>query len=362
MKRVLSFRLSILLLICSLNAAPLFADSVTTHERTVTKVSEGIYVIRHPDAPDSFPQGNTTVIIGEREVLVVDSCLLPSSTKEDIKQIRQWTNKPVRYLVNTHWHFDHTNGNALYAEAFPGLSVIAQVETQKMIQSFNPTAITSYSNRTERFKRYLETGKDGDGNPISDAFRKDLTNSLNGIDSVVAEFKNLTPLAPNVTFDHELSVNLGNREVQIRFLGRGNTAGDTVIFLPKEKIVIVGDLLDHPVPYFYGGFPLELAATLQRIAQLDAQTIIPGHGDIQHDKTYLTQVIGLVDEVVAVVLKEVNTTPGRKLEEVQQAVPKAVDLAAWRQKFAGNDQENRDNFDASVESLIKVAYKQAMVR
>src|SRR3954463_8284217 len=87
-----------------------FADSIATHARTVTKLADGVYEIRHPDAPDTFPQSNTTVIIGDNEVLVVDSTYLPSAAKEDIAQIKQWTNKPVRYLLNTHWHFDHTMG------------------------------------------------------------------------------------------------------------------------------------------------------------------------------------------------------------------------------------------------------------
>src|SRR3954463_7644760 len=85
------------------------ADTVTTHDRTTTKIAGGVYMIRHPDAPDTFPQGNTTLIIGDRECLVIDSGFLPSSAKEDIAQIRQWTNKPVRYLLNTHWHLDHNN-------------------------------------------------------------------------------------------------------------------------------------------------------------------------------------------------------------------------------------------------------------
>ena len=70
-------------------------DSVTTRERSTTPVAAGIYVIRHEDAPDTFPQGNTTVIVGERETLVVDSCYLPSSAKKDITKIQKWTTKPV---------------------------------------------------------------------------------------------------------------------------------------------------------------------------------------------------------------------------------------------------------------------------
>src|SRR5438270_2965672 len=94
-----------------------FADSIATHARTVTQLADGIYEIRHPDAPDTFPQGNTTVIIGAKGVFVIDSCLLGSSTREDVEQIRKWTNKPVVYLLNTHWHFDHTLGNSIYAAA-----------------------------------------------------------------------------------------------------------------------------------------------------------------------------------------------------------------------------------------------------
>ncbi len=101
------------LTIVSLCPAPFAqaAPSVNTRERTITKLTEGVYVIRHEDAPDEFPQGNTTVIVGDREVFVVDACYLPSTAREDIAQIRQWTDKPVRYLLDTHWHYDHTRGN-----------------------------------------------------------------------------------------------------------------------------------------------------------------------------------------------------------------------------------------------------------
>ena len=111
----------------------LLADSVNSNQRTVTKLAEGIYLIRHKNAPDHFSQGNTVVIIGDTGVLVVDSCYLPSSAREDIAQIRQWTNKPVRYLLNTHWHNDHNQGNAAYADAFPELTIIAQTEKNQVV-------------------------------------------------------------------------------------------------------------------------------------------------------------------------------------------------------------------------------------
>ena len=122
------------LLFILLVASSAFADSSSVTERTVTKIADGIYEIRHRDAPNFFPQGNTTVIVGDRDVLVVDACYLPSSAREDIAQIGQWTDKPVRYLVNTHWHADHTRGNGAYAEAFPSINIISQTATRELIQ------------------------------------------------------------------------------------------------------------------------------------------------------------------------------------------------------------------------------------
>src|SRR5262249_22122129 len=104
-----------LLIILPLTPLHVLVASAAGSQRMVTKLADGIYEIEHKDAPDHFPQGNTVVIIDDAGVLVVDSCYLPSSAREDIAQIRQWTNKPIRYLLNTHWHNDHNQGNAAYS-------------------------------------------------------------------------------------------------------------------------------------------------------------------------------------------------------------------------------------------------------
>jgi glyoxylase-like metal-dependent hydrolase (beta-lactamase superfamily II) len=115
----------LLLLVALLIAAsPAFGDSADANRRQVTKLAEGVYSIQHNNLNDGNPSGNTTVIIGDREVFVVDSCFLPSVAREDIAQIRQWTDKPVGYLLNTHFHNDHNNGNKTYLDVFPSLAII----------------------------------------------------------------------------------------------------------------------------------------------------------------------------------------------------------------------------------------------
>jgi len=339
---------------------PVSADTTSTKDRTITKLADNIYEIRHPDAPDTFPQGNTTVIIGDKSVLVVDSCLLPSSAQADIDQIRKWTKKPVTFLVNTHWHFDHTLGNQTYAQAFPGIQIIAQNNTQKIIADFNPGAVARYPTREARFKKILAENKAADGQTLSDAERKDYEHAIVGLAPVVAEMKTTTQLVPNVSFDRELNIDLGNRPVEIRFIGRGNTAGDTIVYLPKEKILMTGDLVDHPAPYFFGGFPVDQVTTLETLASFEATTVVPGHGDVLHDKTYIVQLIDLLKAVNDAVEKEVND--GKTLEEVQASLPKTFDVKSWKNKLVGDNVEDGEFFDQTFAGLVKGSYNQIKTR
>lgn len=181
----------IVLLLLTLNCIKLFADSSVTRERAVTKLAEGVYMIRHKDAPDAFPQGNTTVIIGEKEVFVVDACYLPSSASEDIAQIRTWTSKPVRYLLNTHWHYDHTMGNGVYAAAHSSLTIISHVETRKQMEGYNPGWFERYPTRAATFKKYLETGKDGNGKALTKASGRNMKKRFSALSRLTLSLRNL---------------------------------------------------------------------------------------------------------------------------------------------------------------------------
>src|SRR5580704_12490211 len=130
------FSLLLPLLLIPLGSA--LSDSAETNQRRITKLADGVYSIEHKYLNDGNSSGNTTVIIGERVVFVVYSCYRPSSALEDITQIREWTNKPVGYLLNTHFHNDHNNGNKTYMDAFPALAIIAQEETKKDMDLIQP--------------------------------------------------------------------------------------------------------------------------------------------------------------------------------------------------------------------------------
>ncbi len=340
-------------------------DTVSTTARSTEQLADGVYSIRHEDAPDAFPQGNTTVIVGEREALVIDSCYLPSSAEADVAQIRQWTTKPVRYLVNTHWHYDHTMGNGVYRDAFPGITVVAHVETRRQIAGCNPQWFRNFPGRGEQFRRAISTGKEANGRTLTAGEIAEYESALAGLEPVGREFQPLaarTDLAPDVGFDRELAIDLGGREVRLLHLGRGNTAGDAVAWLPTERILVAGDLLDHPVPYLGGGYPVEEIATLEALARLGADTVVPGHGMVlkgAYGKAYLGQVTDFLRAVVAAVDAEIHRAGAGqgKLDTVKTGVLASFPVAEWRERFAGDDTEAGDFFEGfALDGAITAAY------
>jgi cyclase len=149
--------------------------------------------------------------------------------------------------------------------------------------------------------------------------------------------------------------------VQVKYLGRGNTAGDAIVYLPIEKILVAGDLLVHPIPYTYDGYPAEWAQTLQRMAQLDASTIVPGHGPVLHDKAYLSLVMDLLQSAVDQVrarIRQLGFPGSHSVNDIKGS----VDLTSFRTKFAGDDIDLQAEFDDMTEHLVKITFSEAAQR
>jgi glyoxylase-like metal-dependent hydrolase (beta-lactamase superfamily II) len=330
-------------------------------DRQVTRLAEGVYEIQHRDLGDGFAGGNTTVIIGQRQVFVVDAPFLPSDAREDIAEIRQWTDKPVSFLLNTHFHNDHNLGNRAYMDAFPALTIISHVETKKDMDLFGPGSLSREERGTAAYQRMLDQGKTGDGTPLTDADKAELKTILARRLQVMDELAAVKFQSATLTFEHDFSVDIGNREVQVKFLGRGNTSGDAVVYLPVEKIAIVGDLVVYPIPYIYDGYPSEWVGTLDKLAQLDAGTIVPGHGPVMHDKSYIYLVRDLMRSAVGQ-MNEALRASGPAMFRTVDDVRAKVDLSPFRQRFAGNDKELAAAFDAAVVNLVNVVFREASLR
>ena len=131
---------------------------------------------------------------------------------------------------------------------------------------FGPGSAARAQQGIDRLQKMLSTGKGPDGQILSDVDKTDVKEALAKRLPVIEELNKVTFQSATLTFDHDFSIDLGNHEVQVKFLGRGNTNGDAVVYLPREKIVMTGDLVVNPIPFFYDGYPTEWIKTLQNLA------------------------------------------------------------------------------------------------
>src|SRR5215213_6463661 len=119
--------------------SPVSYPSVLTYR--TEKIAEGVYAFITPEERSSFQAGNSVAIVGDDGVLVFDTGNIPSMTRRQIAEIRRLTDQPVRYVVNSHWHPDHTLGNAEYRQAFPGVTIIATSATRAGVLERVPTYV-----------------------------------------------------------------------------------------------------------------------------------------------------------------------------------------------------------------------------
>ena len=301
------------------------------------KVAEGIYAFVSPEPNTPLVNGNSVAVIGDDGVLVVDPGQFPSVARKVIGEIRHMTDKPVRFVVNTHWHPDHWAANGEYRQAFPGVAIVATSYTRRMIQTaaqpfVDPKNIES---GLQGLRKVLEVGKRGDGSPIPADRKQYLADELTDYEDFVGELRQMRPAPPDLTFDQALTVHLGKREAKLMWLGRGNTGGDAVIYVPDAKVLMTGDLVVAPTPYAIGSFLGDWIETLNKLMAIEATTIVPGHGPVMHDWTYVKTEQGLLESV----LTQVRQAAGDGLS--LEGARKKVDLESYRKQLCG-DSTRRD--------------------
>jgi cyclase len=218
------------------------------------------------DGPQHKAGSNAGFIIGDDSVLVVDSFFEPGSAKALVAEIRRLTAKPIRYVVNTHYHADHTGGDQVLRDA--GAIIIAHRNVRAWVRTYNV-------------------------NLFGDRITPELKSRIEAL-----------PL-PDLTTDKDLTIWLGSRKVVVRTV-LGHTGGDLTILVPDANVLFCGDMLWRKVaPNLIDGSVKEWAATDSAFTQMPnaAQTrYVPGHGevadvkDVEEFRGYLLDLKRLVNE------------------------------------------------------------------
>ena len=314
----------------------------------IVKVADGVYAaIGKPGV-----LSNGAFIVNKDDVLVVDTHFRPSWAKDLIAEIRKITNKPVRYVVNTHWHNDHVQGNQSYVSVFgPGVEYIAQHTARedmvgKAIPSVQEQLTKAVPDRIASTEKMLAEGKTTSGTPLTEQGRANLTSRLASDKAYLEELKSVQIALPTITFERSLVLYKPERTIHILFFGKGHTRGDVVVFLPKEKVVVTGDLLTNSIPFMRDAYPSQWVGTLDSVRNLDWNAAATGHGPVQQGKEQVNRLLAYMTDMVAAVKDAIGK--GLSLEETSAS----IDLSKHKDSFpayAGNPQ----GFAAASKSAVE---------
>jgi glyoxylase-like metal-dependent hydrolase (beta-lactamase superfamily II) len=322
------------------------------------KLADGVYGFVWKEPLKDPIEGNSLFIINDNDVIVVDASLFPSSTRLMISELQKLTSKPVRYVINTHFHDDHVNGNFVYRELFPEVEFISHTNTRTdiidKVNNVRDEDIKGIVESKNMYERWFKNGKDDNGKVLDEARTKRVQELIELLQQSAIEYGTVKNAPPDITFDDTLTLYRGARKIKLLWLGRGNTRGDCIISLPNERIVATGDLLVYPIPFAFGSYYKEWITTLSKLDSLDADVLFLSHGSPQHERTYLHQIQGLLQSLVEEVEKSVRSVA--TLEETQQRVT----LSYWKEKFCMKDAKKERAFDSFfIAPAVERAYRQA---
>ena len=305
-------------------------------------VADGVYAaLARPRTPINC---NAAVVVYDEGVLVVDTHSRPTSASGLIRQIRTLTDKPVRYAVNSHFHWDHEQGNQAYPVAFP--KQVAIVSSEATRANLIQMGMQRVKDQIEAGPRQLAELQGKIAAEADAAARATVEGELRQQQEYLAEIRSLELTLPDLTFDRSMILHRPDRDIVLLFLGRGHTSGDVVAYLPKQRVVATGDLLHGWMPFMGDSYPPEWVATLDALDKLDFDHIIGGHGSVKpksHLRFFRNYLADLIDTVRAARAR------GETLEQAKTSV-----AAALKPKYeAGMNGRFAGSVGANVEKVFK---------
>lgn len=314
----------------------------------VERLADGVYAVVRQDLPGMMVDANNLFIVGDRDVVVVDSNGAPTITREVVKALQRLTPLPVRYVVNTHWHDDHIRGNSVYAAAYPGVEFIASAAMRPYMAAQGEANRRDFVTQAPGFAAYVRAemakGLDLNGDSLDADTRASYESDLGLVDVVLRDSTHSPTVLPTIEVTDSLTLYRGARRIVIRSVGAGHTAGDLLVELPNEHIVATGDLVAWPVPLI--GDPQSHVASwgpaLRRILALHPAAIVPGHGPVQRDTTF-TATLASMFEAIA---QQAGAAAARG--DSLTGFRRALDVASFREALCGISRVRRFLFDMYV--------------
>jgi cyclase len=218
---------------------------------------------------------NSAVIVNRDDVLIVDSHVSPESGRAMLQELKAITDKPVRFLVNTHFHYDHVNGNQAFV---PGVDIVGHTFTRRKLTG-DILEKGMFADLLRGLPKQLDDLKARAAAEQDAAAKARLDQQLRVQTGFASSLQQLQVTPPTITLDDRMTLFRGDREIRLLFVGRGHTGGDVVVYLPRERVLCSGDLLVNGVANLIDGYVNEWPDALEKLRTLDFDDVIPGHGE-----------------------------------------------------------------------------------
>jgi len=300
-------------------------------------VAPHVWVLKQPIGQEWH--GNVEVIEQHDGLVLVDTGSNAGDGRHIVTLVKSISDKPVKAVILTHWHDDHSLGLSEIKKAWPAARVIAAegalegMETMMTKRTrFDAPDPDLEAARAERFSGYIETyDAQAADETLSVDERRTAAEAAAVLRFRVDGYKGSYIVRPTELVKDTLSIADAQTPIEIMFLGRGNSQGDLVVDLPEQKIAIVGDLIVQPVPYGYSVFPKEWADTMRKLDAMDFTLMLPGHGEPVQDRLYLRLVLWSIEDI----RKQTGqfAAEGLSLEDVKER----IDYSVHREKWAPHD-------------------------
>ncbi|MCM3878504.1 MAG: MBL fold metallo-hydrolase [Vicinamibacterales bacterium] len=246
------------------------------------KVAEGVYFSTGTGSINTGSNG--AVIVNADDVLIVDPGITAAAARSFVADVKTLTPKPIKYVVDTHYHYDHAFGNQVFG---PDVTLIGHDMTRRHLmanvlqqRTYQTNSVQAIASRFTQLNDQIAKATDPQEKAV-------LQRQLAIHQQYADEQKLIKPTPPTTTLTNDLTLHRGGREIQIRFMGRAHTDGDVVVFLPQEKIVATGDMVTNGLSYTGDAFVQEWPATLEKVMTLDFETVMPGHGAVFKGKEHM---------------------------------------------------------------------------
>lgn len=282
-------RIAALALAAAFGSVP--AQACDMFEFRLVRASAHVHVFEAAEGTTAVVNGNIVAVVGDEAVLLVDTGQIPSVARRVLAQIPSISSKPIRYIVNTHWHGDHMLANFVFKERFPEAKIFATTHTIAEAAKFHADYAAKNASRMPAVAANMKKRR---ADAKNEDEREWLDRTIACVERMGPEIVATRYVAPDHVVDGELSVNLGGVTAVVKHIGAGNTPGDLVVWVPEDKLVATGDMVVAPVPYAIGSPLDEWSRTIGALLALGATTYVPGHGPVMRDDTYVRDVRELI--------------------------------------------------------------------